>query len=191
MSAPRKESKARVTYRQLRDFPKTYWSTAAASTDGLAPISELASTAGSSTDAFSAQSTVDGLPPLPNILQFEEVSDVGPMEPQSGSEDEVEEEDLNVNEGVRVAQKIEFRDPMDMEKFVVLYKVALPDEERLESLVDRGSWAIILVGGGHFVAALWDVQGSLLKHKSFHRYTSRKKQGGSQAAADAARGGGR
>ena len=47
---------------------------------------------------------------------------------------------------------------------------------------------MIMSAGGHFVAALWDVNGVLKRHKTFHRYTSRRKQGGSQAAADEARG---
>lgn len=131
--------------------------------------------------------------------QFEDLSDLGSVESLSGSEeeddDEVEEgEDISGGESVdvvRFAEKVEFRDPRDATKFMVLYRAALPDGESIASLARRGSWVVIMVGGGHFVAAVWDVAGELRRRKTFHRYTSRKKQGGSQAAADEARGGGR
>ncbi|KAJ5759825.1 hypothetical protein N7520_006981 [Penicillium odoratum] len=59
-----------------------------------------------------------------------------------------------------------------------------------------------MVGGGHFAAMLVslapeihrkqggieDRQARVIAHKTFHRYTTRKKQGGSQSASDAARG---
>ncbi|PWO00942.1 hypothetical protein FA09DRAFT_358291 [Tilletiopsis washingtonensis] len=63
------------------------------------------------------------------------------------------------------------------------------------------SWTIILLGGGHFSAAIValnpaptppskrtgasDQRFIVLAHKAFHRYTTRKKQGGGQAAQDA------
>ena len=61
---------------------------------------------------------------------------------------------------------------------------------------------ICLIGGGHFAAALMActflatrsatghaaLQPMVLAHKTFHRYTTRRKQGGSQAANDAAKG---
>ncbi|KAJ5647303.1 hypothetical protein N7490_003675 [Penicillium lividum] len=59
-----------------------------------------------------------------------------------------------------------------------------------------------MIGGGHFAAMLVslapeihrkqggieDRQARVIAHKSFHRYTTRKKQGGAQSASDAARG---
>lgn len=59
-----------------------------------------------------------------------------------------------------------------------------------------------MIGGGHFAAMLVslapeihrkqggveDRQARVLAHKTFHRYTTRRKQGGSQSASDASRG---
>ncbi|GIK00316.1 hypothetical protein Aspvir_004338 [Aspergillus viridinutans] len=59
-----------------------------------------------------------------------------------------------------------------------------------------------MIGGGHFAAMLVSLapeihrkqggveerQARVIAHKSFHRYTTRRKQGGSQSASDAARG---
>lgn len=148
---------------------------------------------------FNAKRRVKGRGPLTEA-QFEDLSDLGSVESLSASEDEDEDEDVEEGgevasgEGqrvVRFAEKVEFRDPRDEANFMVLYRAALPDGESVASLARRGKWAVIMVGGGHFVAAIWDVGGELKKHKTFHRYTSRRKQGGSQAAADEARGGGR
>ncbi|KAF9124421.1 hypothetical protein BGX30_000956, partial [Mortierella sp. GBA39] len=52
-------------------------------------------------------------------------------------------------------------------------------------------WTLILIGGGHFAGVVMDLAGQMsshgrdmkvVAHKTFHRYTVRKKQGGSQAA---------
>ncbi|KAK6359912.1 hypothetical protein TWF696_001039 [Orbilia brochopaga] len=60
---------------------------------------------------------------------------------------------------------------------------------------------LCMIGGGHFAAAVISIVPKLTKrsgvvereavvlaHKTFHRYTTRRKQGGSQAANDAAKG---
>lgn len=88
----------------------------------------------------------------------------------------------------RLAERVEFPHPVNAGEFLILYRASLPIDGILASLAERGTWAVIMSGGGHFCAALWDVRGTLMKHKTFHRYTSRRKQGGSQAAADEARG---
>ncbi|KAI7858014.1 hypothetical protein BDC45DRAFT_603061 [Circinella umbellata] len=63
-------------------------------------------------------------------------------------------------------------------------------------------WTIIMIGGGHFAGAVVDVNKSIrgphhrldinevkmVTHKTFHRYTTRRKQGGSQSANDNAKG---
>jgi hypothetical protein len=61
---------------------------------------------------------------------------------------------------------------------------------------------LCMIGGGHFAAMIVSVapkitnkhtgknerQADVLVHKTFHRYTTRRKQGGAQSASDAARG---
>ncbi|CAO3594068.1 unnamed protein product [Absidia cylindrospora] len=62
-------------------------------------------------------------------------------------------------------------------------------------------WTLLMMGGGHFAGAIVDVgqskglaeqqlskQVNILTHKTFHRYTTRRKQGGSQSANDNGKG---
>ncbi|CAO3607351.1 unnamed protein product [Cunninghamella echinulata] len=62
-------------------------------------------------------------------------------------------------------------------------------------------WTILMMGGGHFAGAVIDVNKSqgileqqlnkqvhIITHKTFHRYTTRRKQGGSQSANDSGKG---
>ncbi|KAJ7918760.1 hypothetical protein B0H13DRAFT_1991605 [Mycena leptocephala] len=48
------------------------------------------------------------------------------------------------------------------------------------------TWAMFMVAGGHFAGAIPDTE--VLNHKTFHRYTTRRKQGGSQGLNDNAKG---
>jgi hypothetical protein len=108
-------------------------------------------------------------------------------ERSSGSEEEGPPR-AGAGAALQSSGKLEFEDPTAPLRYVVVYKVALPDQISLASLAQRGSWAVIMSGGGHFAACIWDTKGLPTHHKTFHRYTSRKKQGGSQAVADAAGG---
>ncbi|KAJ3288987.1 hypothetical protein HDU79_004405 [Rhizoclosmatium sp. JEL0117] len=54
------------------------------------------------------------------------------------------------------------------------------------------TWVLIMFSAGHFAAAVFEAantkQPVLLEHKSLHRYTTRRKQGGAQSASDNAKG---
>ncbi|KAG2199590.1 hypothetical protein INT47_012190 [Mucor saturninus] len=65
----------------------------------------------------------------------------------------------------------------------------------------KRTWTILMLGGGHFAGCVIDVNASkgageksidkqvqFVTHKTFHRYTTRRKQGGSQSANDNAKG---
>ncbi|OQR68869.1 ankyrin repeat and zinc finger domain-containing protein 1-like [Tropilaelaps mercedesae] len=53
---------------------------------------------------------------------------------------------------------------------------------RVESLKDL--WlGLIIISGGHFAAAVYH-SGKMIRHKTFHQYTVRKKQGGAQSHFD-------
>lgn len=136
--------------------------------------------------------------------EFEQLSDLGSHSSLSGSEEEqeVDEERLDGTgepDGYTTpivptiltgssAEQLEFRHPTQENAFLIVYRVSLPDRSTLTSLSHLGSWCVIMAGGGHFCAAIWDTTGKVIAHKTFHRYTTRRKQGGSQAAADEARG---
>ena len=51
----------------------------------------------------------------------------------------------------------------------------------------RWRWAIFMCGGGHFAGAVYNGHEATAS-KTFHRYTTRRKQGGSQASNDQAKG---
>lgn len=105
----------------------------------------------------------------------------------SGEEESDEEEERMVKRRAKQNVKLQFDDPGIDGSFVIVYRVALPDETSLKSFENLGSWAVIMTGSGHFSAAIWDEAGNMLKNKSFHRYTTRRKQGGTQSAADASK----
>jgi len=52
----------------------------------------------------------------------------------------------------------------------------------------RLTWAVMMLGGGHFAGAIFRGK-EVLIHKTFHAYTVRAKQGGSQSSADNRSGG--
>ena len=62
------------------------------------------------------------------------------------------------------------------------------------SQTDERIVAVFMAGGGHFAGAIISIDGSsrqkckLLHSKGFHRYTTRRKQGGAQSANDNAKG---
>ena len=80
--------------------------------------------------------------------------------------------------------------------------VPLPVSTALKNVPDRGPhYFLCMIGGGHFAAMLVSLVPRLTKksgvedrtaeviaHKTFHRYTTRRKQGGSQSANDNAKG---
>merc|ERR1719266_2787838 len=58
----------------------------------------------------------------------------------------------------------------------------------IQELPERLNWAIFMLGGGHFAAAVFNGE-QVVAHKTFHCYTVRRKQGGGQSAADNKSGG--
>jgi len=66
----------------------------------------------------------------------------------------------------------------------------VPHDNQLQSMLDKAevSWTILMLGGGHFAGAVFKGN-QVLVHKTFHCYTVRAKQGGSQSAADNRSGG--
>ncbi|XP_014667024.1 PREDICTED: ankyrin repeat and zinc finger domain-containing protein 1-like [Priapulus caudatus] len=57
----------------------------------------------------------------------------------------------------------------------------------IANIPDHMNWAIIMAGGGHFAAGIFD-KDEIMVHKTFHRYTVRAKRGTSQGTYDGAHG---
>ncbi|XP_014242282.1 ankyrin repeat and zinc finger domain-containing protein 1-like isoform X2 [Cimex lectularius] len=53
----------------------------------------------------------------------------------------------------------------------------------ISKLPFRTNWLIVMLGGGHFAAAIFK-GGEAIQHKTFHCYTVRAKQGGTQSSKD-------
>ena len=73
---------------------------------------------------------------------------------------------------------------------IQIHSVVCRDEQEMRQVLDAtqqqsnsNNWGIILYRSGHLACAIYR-QGRLVEHKTEHRYTQRRKQGGSQAAQD-------
>ncbi|CAI6347589.1 unnamed protein product [Macrosiphum euphorbiae] len=71
-------------------------------------------------------------------------------------------------------------------------KKDIPSEEivvnSLKSFSSKPMWFIVMLGGGRFSAAIFKGEEAIV-HKTFHSYTVRAKQGGSQSTQDRSKGG--
>ncbi|KAL5240290.1 hypothetical protein ACI65C_007700 [Semiaphis heraclei] len=71
-------------------------------------------------------------------------------------------------------------------------KKDIPNEEivvnSLKSISSQPMWFIVMLGGGRFSAAIFKGEEAIV-HKTFHSYTVRAKQGGSQSTQDRSKGG--
>lgn len=61
--------------------------------------------------------------------------------------------------------------------------------EKLQSFQTSKCWTLLMLGAGHFAGTVIDCKsGKAIVHKTFHRYTTRRKQGGAQSSNDASKG---
>ena len=119
-------------------------------------------------------------------LEDDQVSLSGSESEESSSDNESDGEDENEDSNSRLKAKLE-RQP----KVYYVHK----DSKQVYSLHNAVShefddvgtnpvrWAVIMLGGGHFAGAIFEDMKAVV-HKTFHSYTVRKKQGGSQSFAD-------
>lgn len=117
----------------------------------------------------------------------------------SGSDDDSDDEEENsLNYFLSRDPKVFINSNDD--KILSIYKCLLfdpkvrefPSEPELLKIIQnsprRLTWAILMLGGGHFAGAIFRGK-EVLVHKTFHAYTVRAKQGGSQGSADNKSGG--
>lgn len=135
-----------------------------------------------------------GKAPLTEDQFLDESSDISSI---SGSEDssdsEEEKDDDDVNAAVLKKQAQIFF--LNADGYVVsLYRNVLYSKsveidgeqdviQRAMSAPRKKNWAVVLLGGGHFAAAVFRGK-EVVIHKTFHNYTVRAKQGGSQGSKD-------
>ncbi|KAH3675072.1 hypothetical protein WICMUC_002904 [Wickerhamomyces mucosus] len=130
---------------------------------------------------------------------------------------EAEEENFVSHLATRSPYILFKSDLLDEEKAFGVYKPLFNANQTDDPLAALKQWqssalqdkksAVFMIGGGHFAGAIvshkprstknnivkpgdssLEQSVEVLKHKSFHRYTTRRKQGGSQSASDNSRG---
>jgi len=109
------------------------------------------------------------------------------------------QQDVDVNHG---SNRIQFYTPthkLSVWKAMLLQSPSTPPSHlplhlkcldymhSFRSLPSVANIAVIMLSGGRFTAAIWNGD-TCISHKSFQRYTTRRKQGGTQAAHDNAKG---
>ena len=97
----------------------------------------------------------------------------------SESDDDPETQEEKIYEKTSRLPKIFLTHQDNPDQVYSIHKAVLPDFKTNSCL----KWAIFMLGGGHFAGAVFDKSTPIL-HKTFHCYTVRAKQGGSQSSAD-------
>lgn len=82
---------------------------------------------------------------------------------------------------------------LDNNQELLVYKQLLSNKRDADwkLQLDRlkpGKWCILLLASGHFAGAVIDSNGNPIVQKAFHRYTTRRKQGGAQSSNDKSKG---
>uniref|UniRef100_A0A023GCX6 VLRF1 domain-containing protein n=1 Tax=Amblyomma triste TaxID=251400 RepID=A0A023GCX6_AMBTT len=108
------------------------------------------------------------------------------------TEGEDTDADRPENKGARMNSKVYLKNSdgqvLALYRCIVHGKQAAPETcaQLISAIGDvprQMQWAVLMVGGGHFAAAVFNGSEPLL-HKTFHTYTVRAKQGGSQSGRD-------
>ncbi|XP_059470369.1 tRNA endonuclease ANKZF1-like [Neocloeon triangulifer] len=128
-------------------------------------------------------------------LNDDDVSSISGSESETSSEDEEAKvalaADIELTKTIR-HPKVFFVN--EENKILSLYRCILHGKENppntneelfklAQNCQNKSKWAIIMLGGGHFAAAIFEGK-NVMHHKTFHSYTVRAKQGGSQGARD-------
>ena len=108
--------------------------------------------------------------------QFEEQLDNLSLSGSESDESETEE-DILTEKTSRLPKLFMAHSDNPLQVYSI-YRAILPDLKEKTTL----KWAVFMLGGGHFAGAIFD-NGIAILHKTFHCYTVRAKQGGSQGAA--------
>ncbi|KAK3816661.1 MAG: hypothetical protein J3Q66DRAFT_441047 [Benniella sp.] len=131
-----------------------------------------------------------GEQPSPDSTQLAEAQDdaevTSAVEPSNEAEQEAEAEAENAEEDEEEEEEVYEPDWLKYQK-----QPKLSQATTVPSTHQARYWTLILLGGGHFAGVVMDLAGQvshhgrdikMVAHKTFHRYTVRRKQGGSQAS---------
>ncbi|KAI8590113.1 hypothetical protein BDZ88DRAFT_415590 [Geranomyces variabilis] len=137
---------------------------------------------------------------------FDELVDVSSIEASDSEDDEDDEEQAGESGGVHREDGSPFLllSLPDDRSGLRIYKELVSDGKKrgADELDATGvvarlapptagppRWALLMLAAGHFAGTIVDCKtGKALAHKTFHRYTTRRKQGGAQSTSDAAKG---
>jgi hypothetical protein len=133
-----------------------------------------------------------------SLEQFDELSEISSIE-ASDSEEEVEGHDIKSKAQNSGSPFVHFDLALTNSELLVYKQVLSRDSrgnvpwlerlEQLQTLKEKRSWAIFLLASGHFTGVIFDCFTKQPKvHKAFHRYTTRRKQGGAQSSNDKSKG---
>ncbi|KAL1137872.1 hypothetical protein AAG570_009568, partial [Ranatra chinensis] len=128
----------------------------------------------------------------------DDVSSISGSDSETDSETDHSNTDVDTKESMRINHLIARRSRLlfcnsvgqviSLQRCLLLNKKeeASSDEQLISSLKllpNSCTWLIVMIGGGHFAAAIFKA-GEPVVHKTFHSYTVRAKQGGGQSSKD-------
>ncbi|KAI8826907.1 uncharacterized protein EV422DRAFT_16843 [Fimicolochytrium jonesii] len=153
---------------------------------------------------YNLQRKVAGRSPV-SEAEFEEIEEVSSID---ASDSDSESDDDDTASRKASGRQIERGSPYillplpDNKKALRLFRQIVSGEKRFAGL-DRASvvkklhdgdmrkthWTLLMLGAGHFAGTVIDcASGKSVVQKTFHRYTTRRKQGGAQSKNDSAKG---
>ncbi|KAI9016929.1 hypothetical protein BC832DRAFT_588221 [Gaertneriomyces semiglobifer] len=136
--------------------------------------------------------------------EFEELAEVSSIE---ASDTEHEDTDVTAHGTPKAGSPLAILSVPDANKAILVYKQVLGTKQQFSRMSDdvgflvdnvrkhqvagkrETYWTLLMLGAGHFAGTVIDCRtGKALVHKTFHRYTTRRKQGGAQSANDQSKG---
>ncbi|KAJ3046033.1 hypothetical protein HDV00_003782 [Rhizophlyctis rosea] len=139
-------------------------------------------------------------------MQFDDIEEVSSIEASDSDDESSEEREKSTAKAQAGSPFVGFRLPEDESKCALVYKQVLSAKRVGDSETDTAQlttalkrlqvgnepsiyWTLLMLGAGHFAGAVVDCKTSkAVVHKTFHRYTTRRKQGGAQSSNDQAKG---
>jgi hypothetical protein len=120
--------------------------------------------------------------PIGQALSFEKWCEVGDGESHSSSDESLMTVENESKPDIILVNGLSFR---VLEDSPVAFPAVLGDPR---VLLTATYVCVMLLRAGRFAGAVWDIDGNIVTHTSFKRYTTRRKNGGSQSKNDKSKG---